>query len=112
MRAAIVLMLCLSLVGFGGVAHADDELKLHAMPIARRNPRQRAASIGLLIGGGACLALGTVFLGLAYDANKNATANMTYHPQQEDRRVDFQVADGLLFGVGAAAVISGLVLAW
>ncbi|HEX4462403.1 MAG TPA: hypothetical protein VIA18_30710 [Polyangia bacterium] len=112
MRAAIVLMLCVSLVGFGGVAHADDALKLHAMPIARRNPRQRAASIGLLIGGGVCLALGTVFAGLAYDANKNATANMTYHPNQEDRRTDYQVADGLLFGFGSGAVISGIVLAW
>ena len=112
MRAAIVLMLCLSLAGLGGVAHADDDLKLHSMPIAKRNPRQRAASIGLLIGGGVCLALGTVFLGLAYDANKNATANSTYHPQQENRRVDFQVADGLMFGFGAGAVISGAVLAW
>jgi hypothetical protein len=110
-RAVIVLMLCLSL---SGVAHADadDGLKIHAMPIARRNPRQRAASIGLLIGGGACLALGTLFVGLAYQANKNATSDMTYHPNQEGKRVDYQVADGLLFGFGAGAVISGLVLAW
>jgi hypothetical protein len=108
-RAVIVLMLCLSL---SGVARADDDIKIHAMPLARRNPRQRAAAIGLLIGSGVCLALGTVFVGLAYNANKSATSDMTYHPQQEDKRVDYQVADGLLFGFGAGAAIGGIVLLW
>lgn len=116
MRALIVATLCLSLLATG-VARADalgpdEPMKIHAMPLRRRNPRQRNAAIGLLIGSAVCLTLGGVFVGLAYNANKDATANMTYHPTQEDKRVDYQVADGFLLGVGAAAGISGLVLLW
>ena len=112
MRAVIALLLCLSL---SGVAYADDGdtgLKIHSMPIAHRNPRQKAAAIGLLIGSGVCLALGGVFTALAKQANDKATVDMTYHPDQEGKRTDYQIADGFLYGVGVAALTSGVILLW
>jgi hypothetical protein len=75
-------------------------------------PRFRKAAIGLLVGGGACLVLGATFVGLAAKANNDALAGMKYHPDSDDARTNYQIADGVFFFTGGVAMVSGLVLLW
>jgi hypothetical protein len=86
-------------------------------PIARsrppaHEPRLRKAGMGLLIGGGACLALGAIFAGLAQNAYDNALAQGKYHPGADDQRATYQVLDGAFFTAGGLSSIAGLVLLW
>jgi hypothetical protein len=79
---------------------------------ASRPLRMRKTAIGLLIGGGACLALGAVFAILASNAAGDAVADMQFHPQSSRDVTSYEVADGAFFLAGGAAVVSGLVLLW
>jgi hypothetical protein len=77
-----------------------------------RVPSWHKAGVGLMIGGGVCLALGATFAGLAAQANNDALAGMKYHPTSDDARSNYQIVDGVFFITGSLALISGLVLLW
>jgi hypothetical protein len=69
----------------------------------------RKLGVGLLIAGGALVALGGVFVGLAADANAGALDNHQYHPDRAADRDHFAATDTALFTVGAGALVTGLI---
>ena len=101
-----LLFTCLFAAAPAGGEASDTAWK--PAPVAR----WRKAGIGLLVGGGVCLALGATFAGLAAQANSDALAGMKYHPSSDDARLSYQLADGTFFLAGGAAVVAGLVLLW
>jgi hypothetical protein len=107
MKLLRLVLICLALGT--SLAHAESSGSTwKPAPVAR----WRKAGIGLIIGGGTCLALGAIFIGQAAEAANDALAGMQYHPESDDARINYQIAGGAFFIAGAAATISGLVLLW
>lgn len=115
----LALALSLSLAA-ASIAHAEEDaapaaasteapmMRLHGPDFRVR----RRVAIGLLASSALFLTLGFVFVGLAKNANDSIYAGATYHPEEANRRLDFEATDVVMFTLAGATAVPGLVLMW
>ncbi len=98
------LSLVLCLLCLTSLARADELARKPFFTV------KRGVAVGLLIGGAVSIAIGGVLVGLAKNANDDATRNGIYDPSAYDQRNVYQTADTALFTLGGALAITGVVL--